>query len=172
MYHLNPAARHQGRQPYRAEDYADLSAFSSRHPELGPTPLRPLPCFARALGIGGLFVKDESSRFGLNAFKSLGVRYAMDRLQREHRLPDAATLACASAGNHGRAVARVARQRGLAATVLVPKGTARARIDAIEGEGARVEVVNGSYDDAVRLSAQLAGERRLVLSDTSWPGYE
>ena len=54
----------------------------------------------------------------------------------------------------------------------MPAGTAQARIDAIESEGATVEVVDGSYDDAVRLSAGLAGERRLVLSDTSWPGYE
>ncbi len=62
--------------------------------------------------------------------------------------------------------------RGLGATILVPAGTAQARIDAIESEGATVEVVDGSYDDAVRLSAEMAGERRLVLSDTSWPGYE
>ena len=47
-----------------------------------------------------------------------------------------------------------------------------ARIAAIESEGATVEVVDGSYDDAVRLSAEMAGPKRLVLSDTSWPGYE
>jgi diaminopropionate ammonia-lyase len=81
-------------------------------------------------------------------------------------------LIAATDGNHGRAVARVARTAGLAATILVPAGTAQARIDAIRGEGAAVRVVDGSYDDAVRLSASMADERRLVLSDTSWPGYE
>ena len=81
-------------------------------------------------------------------------------------------LVAATDGNHGRAVARVARAAGLRATILVPAGTVRARIDAIAGEGATVEVINGSYDDAVRRSAEMAGPRRLVLSDTSWPGYE
>jgi diaminopropionate ammonia-lyase len=61
---------------------------------------------------------------------------------------------------------------GLGATILVPRGTVAARISAIESEGATVEVVDGSYDDAVRRSAGMAGPTRLVLSDTSWPGYE
>jgi diaminopropionate ammonia-lyase len=78
----------------------------------------------------------------------------------------------ATDGNHGRAVARVARMRGIGATILVPAGTAQARIDAIASEGAEVRVVDGSYDDAVRISAELADDPRLVLSDTSWPGYE
>ncbi len=81
-------------------------------------------------------------------------------------------LVAATDGNHGRAVARVARMSGLGATILVPRGTVAARIAAIESEGATVEVVDGSYDDAVRLSAEMAGPKRLVLSDTSWPGYE
>src|SRR5205085_5615417 len=72
----------------------------------------------------------------------------------------------------GRAVARVARMRSLAAHVLVPAGTARARIDAIAGEGARVEVVDGSYDEAVEKAAGMADATHVVLSDTSWPGYE
>ena len=81
-------------------------------------------------------------------------------------------LVAATDGNHGRAVARIARMAGLGATILVPDGTVDARIEAIAGEGAKVEVVDGTYDDAVRRMAQRAGPRRLVLSDTSWPGYE
>ena len=65
----------------------------------------------------------------------------------------------------------MARIKGLKASILVPAGTAPARIDAIAGEGAEVDVIDGSYDDAIERSAAMAGPRALVLSDTSWPGY-
>ncbi|HEX8803556.1 MAG TPA: pyridoxal-phosphate dependent enzyme, partial [Acidimicrobiales bacterium] len=81
-------------------------------------------------------------------------------------------LVTATDGNHGRAVAHMARLLGLAATVLVPEGTADARIAGIAAEGAEVRVAGATYDDAVSASAALAGERDLVVSDTSWPGYE
>ncbi len=82
------------------------------------------------------------------------------------------TLVTATDGNHGRAVAHMARLLGLAARILVPEGTAEARIAAIAGEGADVEIVRGSYDEAVELAAARADEHHLVISDTSWPGYE
>ena len=82
------------------------------------------------------------------------------------------TLATATDGNHGRAVAHVAALFGFAARIYFPAGTAPARIDGIASEGARVEVVDGTYDDAVARAAQDASERCLVISDTSWPGYE
>src|SRR5688500_15997055 len=104
-FHLNPAARQHRPAPYAPNDYEDVAVFYAQHPELEPTPLRALPAFARALGAGELHVKDESRRFGLTAFKSLGVRYALDRLRRNGQIADGATLVCASAGNHGRAVA-------------------------------------------------------------------
>jgi diaminopropionate ammonia-lyase len=137
-----------------------------------PTPLVEAPELAAEWGVGRVMLKFERERFGLPAFKFLGVSWAAERLLGEPPYEPGLELIAATDGNHGRAVARVARLRGLGATILVPAGTARARIDAIEGEGARVEVVDGSYDDAVRLSAERADERRLVLSDTSWPGYE
>jgi diaminopropionate ammonia-lyase len=82
------------------------------------------------------------------------------------------TLSAATDGNHGRAVAHMAALLGLDARVYVPAGTSQARIDAIAGEGASVSVVEGGYDDAVRRSARDAGDRCLVISDTSWEGYE
>lgn len=81
------------------------------------------------------------------------------------------TLAAATDGNHGRAVARMARLLGFDARIFVPAGTSPRRIESITREGAEVEVVDGGYDDAVRRSAQEAGPRCLVISDTSWPGY-
>ena len=122
--------------------------------------------------MGRVLLKFERERFGLPAFKFLGVSWAAERLLGEPPHEPGLELVAATDGNHGRAVARVARLAGLGATILVPAGTAQARIDAIAGEGAAVEVVDGSYDDAVRLMAAMADERRLVLSDTSWPGYE
>ncbi|MGI8891745.1 MAG: diaminopropionate ammonia-lyase, partial [Chthoniobacterales bacterium] len=82
------------------------------------------------------------------------------------------TLLTAADGNHGRAVAYVAALFGLDAKIYVPAGTAQARIDGIASEGAQVEIVHGTYDDAVARAAQDANERCLVISDTSWPGYE
>jgi diaminopropionate ammonia-lyase len=137
-----------------------------------PTPLIDSPELASEWGVGRVLLKFERERFGLPAFKFLGVSWAARRLLGDEPPEPGTELVAATDGNHGRAVARAARQRGLGATILVPAGTARARIEAIENEGATVEVVEGSYDDAVRRSAELASERRLVLSDTSWPGYE
>jgi diaminopropionate ammonia-lyase len=141
-------------------------------PGYEPTPLIDSPELADEWGVGHVLLKFERERFGLPAFKFLGVSWAAQRLLGDGPHEPGLELVAATDGNHGRAVARVARQRGLGARILVPAGTAQARIDAIESEGATVDVVDGSYDDAVRLSAELAGERRLVLSDTSWPGYE
>lgn len=173
MYHLNVVASQCSLNPYSDAEYADLAAFFARRPDLRPTPLRSLPSFARALGVGELHVKDESSRFGLNAFKSLGVRYAVDRLQRDQQIRPGATLVCASAGNHGRAVARVARDLGLPARVYMSEVTSEAARRAIASEGASVIVVNGSYEDAVgRMASDANTHGWTVVSDTSWPGYE
>jgi diaminopropionate ammonia-lyase len=127
-----------------------------------------------------VLVKDESARFGLPAFKALGAFWAAhwavaQRLGAEPEWDGGSRLdlelACATEGNHGRAVARAARRLGARAHVVVPGHTAPARADAIAAEGAVVERIDGGYEDAVRHAAQLAGDDRLVVSDTSWPGY-
>ena len=82
------------------------------------------------------------------------------------------TLAAATDGNHGRAVARMARLLGLGALIYVPYDMALARIEAIKSEGAEVVVVEGYYDDAIALAADAASADTLVISDTSWEGYE
>src|SRR5687768_2295766 len=116
---VNPAVERTAafRGLFTGDEYNDVRGFFSAHPELTPTPLTPLPSIATAAGIGAAGAKDESRRFGLNAFKIAGVRYAM------HKLQDAVTpggVVCATAGNHGRAVARAARERGVACTVFIP----------------------------------------------------
>jgi diaminopropionate ammonia-lyase len=172
-FHLNARSRPVAPDPYGPVEYGDLAAFYARNPDLQPTPLRSLPAFARALGIAELQVKDESTRYGLNAFKSLGVRYAVDHLRREQRVTDGSTLVCASAGNHGRAVARVARDLGLFARVYMSSAAADAPRKAIASEGAEVVIVDGTYDEAVRVMAQdAAAHGWTIVSDTSWPGYD
>jgi len=135
------------------------------------TDLLEAPELAQAMRVGRVLLKVETARFGLPAFKILGASWAAERLL-AGRNAEGITLVTATDGNHGRGVARIARMRRLAAHVLVPTGTAEARIDGIASEGAHVEVVDGSYDDAVARAAGMADATHLVLSDTSWPGYE
>jgi diaminopropionate ammonia-lyase len=161
--------------------------FHRTIPGYAPTPLVSVEGLARELGVGALLVKCEHERFGLPAFKALGAAWAVVRTlvgdassdptldgARARARANGVTLLTATDGNHGHAVAWIARQLGLRSRILVPKGMAPARIDAIAAEGADVRVVNGSYDDTVRESARLAdGDAGLALvSDTSWPGYE
>ncbi len=154
-------------------DYRLQRSFFAANPQLGPTPLRDLPNLASALGVQRLWLKDETNRFGLPAFKGLGVAFAIDALKSSGRLDADTTLVCASEGNHGRAVAHAARVAGLAARVYLAEGVAAARAAAIVGEGAVVTRVAGTYDAAVRAAAEDAARYGwLVVSDTSWPGYE
>lgn len=150
-----------------------MRAFFTSKAELLSTPIRQLPGLARELGLAGLSAKDESGRFGLNAFKLLGARFAIETLLSEGGLHRGDKVVCASEGNHGRAVARAARDAGCAARVYMAHDAAPARADAIAGEGAEVVRVEGSYDDAVRiLQADAAVNDWAIVSDTAWPGYE
>ena len=150
-----------------------MRAFFGARPELAPTPARALPGLAGDLGVATLVAKDESARFGLNAFKLLGARFTIETLLAGGGLRRGATVACASEGNHGRAVARAAREAGCAARVYMAHDAAPARADAIAGEGAEVIRVNGSYDDAVRvLQSDAAQHGFMIISDTAWSGYE
>ncbi len=147
----------------------DPAAFHRSLPGYAPTPLVSLPALAGELGLGEVWVKDESRRFGLNAFKGLGGSYAVHRLLARER---PSTLATATAGNHGRGVAWAARTLGLRAVIFVPGHTVPARIDALRREGAEVVVVDGTYDDALRrVAAESAAHGWQVISDTAYPGY-
>jgi diaminopropionate ammonia-lyase len=173
--HLDPTALPE------AVDAGDAVAEFHRALEgYAPTPLRSATTLAEAAGVAEVLVKDESSRMGLPAFKILGASWATYRALLAHlglalgtpldALCGApVTLTTATDGNHGRAVAHVARRLDIPARIFVPAGTAAARIEAIESEGAECQVVDGTYDDAVEVAATTGD---LVVSDTSWPGYE
>lgn len=175
------------------DNVAQVRAFFQSFPQYAVTPLARLDGLAGRLGLGGLFVKDESWRFGLNAFKVLGGAFAMaryiagetgrdigemtydyltgDQLRRDF---GQATFFTATDGNHGRGVAWAARQLGQKAVVHMPKGSAKMRFDNIAREGAKVTIEELNYDDCVRLAAAEAEqtEHGVVLQDTAWEGYE
>ncbi len=195
MY-LNPSRKEAGHG-------ADLSAlstasaeavrgFHATFKEYKPTPLAALPGLARELGLKNVLVKDESKRFGLNAFKVLGGSFAIGRyvagrlglplngLTRDLLCsPDVRaktgdiTFITTTDGNHGRGVAWTARELGYKAIVFMPKGSAQIRVDNILAEGAKCTVTDMNYDEAVRMSWNMAQEKGYIMvQDTAWDGYE
>ncbi len=178
------------RDPSRVSEAPTASLeFHRSFPGYAVTPLRPAPEAAEALGVASVWVKDESNRLGMPSFKILGASWAthlavcqhfgldpavvrsVDELRRLIAGAPRVELLAATDGNHGRAVARMAALLGFTCHILVPSDMVPARIEALEGEGARVTVVAGGYDVAVAASASLADGSHLVISDTSWPGY-
>jgi diaminopropionate ammonia-lyase len=179
----------------------EVRAFHRGLPGYAPTPLTEIPALADELGAGRVFVKDESARLGLPAFKVLGASWAICQLLTSKpavtgdgpaasstdsaapTLADLRRLAAGRAGlafvtatdgNHGRAVARMARLAGAPAHVFVPAVAEPPVIAAIAGEGAQVTQVAGSYDEAVEAAADWARGHpgAELVQDTAWPGYE
>ena len=178
--------------PFGVETARTVQAFHESFPEYSPTPLVRLNALAKDLGIKGIFVKDESKRFGLNAFKVLGGSHAIGRriarmlgvefsvlscallTSAETRAKlDGLTFITATDGNHGRGVAWTAQRLGQKSVVYMPRGTARERLENIRRLGATADITDMNYDDTVRYCSRLADENGWILvQDTSWPGYE
>nr|WP_325184699.1 diaminopropionate ammonia-lyase [uncultured Oscillibacter sp.] len=167
--------------------------FHSSFPQYSITPLDQLSGMAAYLGLGGLYVKNEAYRFGLNAFKVLGGSFAMARYIAQEMGRDVsemtydyltseafrqefgqATFFTATDGNHGRGVAWAAHKLGQKAVVHMPKGSSKPRFDNIAKEGAEVTIEELNYDDCVRLAAAEAEktEHGVIVQDTAWDGYE
>ena len=165
----HPAARNWTCAPAAAE----AKAFHARLPGYAPTPLTEVPALAAELGVGRVLVKDESARMGLAAFKVLGASWAVHQVLSRRPADGALTLVTATDGNHGRAVARMARLFGRRAHVFVPSGVHATAVAAIAAEGAQVTQIAGTYDEAVRLAAEAARKPGTALvQDAGWPGYE
>lgn len=167
-------------------------SFHRQIPGFRYSPFKGLSGLAAMLGLGGLWVKDEAERLRLSSFKVLGGSFAIYKYLEQRLGLDAGeltfaeltsaetrerlgeiTFATATDGNHGRGVAWAASKLGQRCVVYVHSKTASARVRSIESHGARVEVVDGTYDDAVRQVDEHAKQYGWqVISDTSWPGYE
>ncbi len=167
--------------------------FHSSFPQYSPTPLASLEGMAKYLGLGGLYVKNEAHRFGLNAFKVLGGSFAMARYIAKAMNRDVsemtynyltsaalreefgqATFFSATDGNHGRGVAWAAHALGQKAVIRMPKGSSQSRYDNIAKEGAEVTIEEVNYDECVRMAAAEAAatDHGVVIQDTAWEGYE
>lgn len=171
---------------------AEVVNFHRGFPRYAVTPLHSLDALAAELSVRKIWVKDESARFGLNAFKGLGGSYAIGKYLSEKlglsmqtatfelltspeikKQLGELTFVTATDGNHGRGVAWAARQLGHKAVVYMPQGSAVARLENIRAEGAEAMITDGNYDDAVRLASRKADENGWILvQDTAWDGYE
>lgn len=154
-----------------------------------PTPLIKLPNLAKKVGVKSIFVKDESYRFGLNAFKALGGSYAIaksihSRLENEEfsylnlaskrirEILGELTFVTATDGNHGRGIAWAAKKFGHKSVVYMPKGSSKERLENICAEGADASITDLNYDDTVRYAEKMSKEHGWVLvQDTAWNGY-
>ncbi|RWR15263.1 diaminopropionate ammonia-lyase [Siminovitchia fortis] len=166
--------------------------FHKSFPEYKVTPLHSLDKLSKQFGVSNIWVKDESYRFGLNAFKVLGGSYAIGKYlaarlevdiselsfkklrskEVKEKLGDI-TFVTATDGNHGRGIAWAANQLGQKSVVYMPKGSSEIRLNNIRKEGAEASITDLKYDDTVRLASQKAKENGWVLvQDTAWDGYE
>lgn len=189
---LNRLRGRAGRAVLDPAGFAEAKAAITAWPAYEPTPLHDLPGLAAGLGVAAIRWKDEGTRFGLGSFKALGGAYAVARHLRQTlaaegvdatdadlaagRFADrtrSITVACATDGNHGRAVAWGAQRFHCRAVVFVHATVSAGRAEAIARFGAEVRRAGITYDDAVRLCAETAArEGWTVISDTSWAGYE
>ncbi|ETA79784.1 diaminopropionate ammonia-lyase [Youngiibacter fragilis] len=174
-----------------SDEVRKARSFHESFREYEVTPLVALDSLAKRLNLKGIYVKDESYRFGLNAFKVLGGSYAMgsylaqkvgkdiselpyDRMVSDEVREAAGdvTFVTATDGNHGRGVAWTANRLKQKSVVYMPKGSSEIRLKNIQAEGADASITDMNYDDAVRLAAKYADEHNgLVVQDTAWEGY-
>lgn len=196
-YVLNDKAREGVSQKANIDFISDkaiskVRSFHKGFPEYEVTPLHKLNNLAKCLGVRDIFLKDESYRFGLNAFKVLGGAYAIGKYLAKRLEIDISevsfeklrsseikaklgeiTFVTATDGNHGRGVAWAANQLGQKSVIYMPKGSSQIRLENIRKEGAEATIIDGNYDDAVRLSDEMAKKHGwIVIQDTAWEGYE
>ncbi|MBE6985696.1 MAG: diaminopropionate ammonia-lyase [Ruminococcaceae bacterium] len=170
----------------------DARKFHRQIPDYKITPLVALPNLSQLLGVGGIYVKNESERLRMSSFKVMGGSYAIYRLVKKllgkenedlsyeylvskecHDALGNIVFCSATDGNHGRGLAWACQKLNHPCKIYVHSETSQPRIDAIKHFGAEVTVVEGNYDDAVRRAAEDAEKYGwYVVSDTSWEGYE
>ncbi|MFL8674976.1 diaminopropionate ammonia-lyase [Clostridioides sp. GD02404] len=174
------------------EQIEKIRNFHRSFSEYKVTPLHSLSELANELGVSDIWLKDESYRFGLNAFKSLGGSYAVGKYIAKKLNMDISSLSfemlnsknikeklgdltfvTATDGNHGRGIAWFANQIGQKSVVFMPKGSSEIRLNNIRKEGAEASITDLNYDDAVRLATKYADENNgVIIQDTAWDGYE
>ena len=192
ILNIKAEERREDISAFSVEEAAKARRFHSTFSAYEKTPLLSLEKLAEKMGVKSVYLKDESFRFGLNAFKVLGAGYAIAneigrRIGKEitelsaesilsketkEKIGDI-TFVTATDGNHGRGVAWTANQLGQKSVVYMPKGSAMERLENIRKEGAEADIMDMNYDEAVRLAQKMAEEKEwIVVQDTAWEGYE
>ena len=183
LWYSNPAARTWT----CAAPAKEVLQFHKSLPNYAATPLIELPSVAAELGVGRVFLKDESARMNLSAFKILGAAWAvaqaltnganpadLDDVKKAIDTENRPTLVAATDGNHGRAVAHMAKRLGLECAIVIPDGVSEQAINNIAGEGAEITIIDGDYEEAVELAKEITStlDHAIHIQDMSWPGYE
>jgi diaminopropionate ammonia-lyase len=192
MNHM-PATEDKNLSVMSVTEVQKARTFHKSFPQYSVTPLVNLEKMAAYLGLGKVMVKDESYRFGLNAFKVLGGSYAVARYIADETGRDVselpynvltsaklqqefgqATFFSATDGNHGRGVAWSANKLGQKSVIFMPKGSTLTRLNNIKAEGATATIETVNYDECVRMAAAAAAKTKhgVVVQDTAWEGYE
>ena len=141
------------------EEAKKIYDYHNSFPMYEKTPFIELKNLAEKVNVKNILVKDESYRFGLNAFKVLGGSFAIGKViakkldmdikdltfekltskEVKNKLGEI-TFITATDGNHGRGVAWAANKLNQKAIVYMPRGSAKERVENIEKEGATVKV--------------------------------
>lgn len=194
MVHIDHTGKEElsSTERFGEESAKKALVYHSSFPEYQETPLADLKNLAKYLGVKSFFVKDESYRFGLNAFKVLGGSYCIGNYIAERLGKDISelpfekivsqevrkeqgeiTFVTATDGNHGRGVAWTANRLGQKSIVFMPKGSATERLHNIQALGAEASILDMNYDDAVRHANECAEKNGgIMVQDTAWEGYE
>lgn len=173
--------------------FDDAYASIKNWPDYEPSPLVSLSGLAAEIGVGEIYYKDESTRFGLKSFKALGGAYAVIHLLKQHlssKFPQETitqedvkagkyadhltnfTVVTATDGNHGRSVAWGAHECGIKCKIYMHEGVSQSRAVAIELLGAEVHWVKGNYDDSLlQVKSDAIKNEWHIISDTSYEGY-
>lgn len=175
---------------FTQESLSEVLKFHESMPGYQQTPLHSLNGLSTHLGVNSILVKDESKRFGLNAFKGLGASYAMiayfsKKYELDLKTTDfhalkkfveslpQLTFATATEGNHGKGVAWAAKLLKQQAKIFMPEGASESRLNAIKNLDAEGYIIDLNYDDTVKRVAELSKENNwILLQDTAWDDYE
>lgn len=174
------------------ENVLEALEFHRSFPQYSVTPLHKLSELADYLDLGAIYVKDESYRFGLNAFKVLGGSFAMVKyISQRTGIPVSelpykvlsskkfketagqTTFYSATDGNHGRGIAWSANKLGQKAVIRMPRGSAKTRLNNIRKENADAEILDLNYDECVRYVNDMVKNdpNGVMVQDTAWRGY-
>lgn len=165
-----------------------VKSFHNTIPDYNSTLLHNLNDSVKEIGVSKLWIKDESHRMGLKAFKVLGASYAIANYLYEQLGWDKSdlsfqkllnedlsnfTFVTATDGNHGRGVAWVANQLGCKSFVFMPNTSSKPRINNIKEFATEVFVIDGNYDFASSEAEKFAKtENAALIQDSSWKDYE